>query len=637
MTSGTDKKFPGITSPISLSGPKPIDLELSESLKVAMEPHGIFESHDELAKRLQVLDKINKLVTEWIKQVSISKNMPEALINQVGGKVYTFGSYRLGVHTKGADIDTLCVAPRHVERTDFFTSFYELLREQSDIKELRAIEEAFVPVIKMIFDGIEIDLTFARLALQQIPTDQDLRDESLLKNLETRCVRSLNGCRVTDEILHLVPDMETFRMTLRAIKLWAKKRGIYSNSLGFLGGVSWAMLVARVCQLYPNAAPATLVQKFFLVYSKWDWPQPVLLKQPDEDKLGFAVWDPRVNVSDRFHLMPIITPAYPQQNSTYNVTVSTRTVMQEEFKEGLHTTEQIYATKDEWNSLFRMSDFFVKYKHYIVLLAKALTEEQHLEWVGLVESKIRILVANLEKNPYIKLAHVNPKQFAVSSNEEDGHISEWFIGLVFVKADNVNVDLTYDIQTFMDTVHRQAMMTSMWKEGMKMEIKHVKRKQLQNYVPADVLLQHSKFKQENRKKEKLNHNSNKGDNDGRPNDLETSGSLSPPQISKVDSPAPLTKTLITPDILDAESQDSVASKVTSDRSSIDNLEMSPKTNSDVGQIKHPAIDCVDSFEESQDDTSELSFTPTNGEHMDELVKSYEYLNINIYNIKKSYS
>ena len=47
------------------------------------------------------------------------------------------------------------------------------------------------------------------------------------------------------------------------------ERGIYSNALGFLGGVSWAMLVARTCQLYPNAAPSTIVHKFFLVFTQW--------------------------------------------------------------------------------------------------------------------------------------------------------------------------------------------------------------------------------------------------------------------------------------------------------------------------------------------------------------------------------
>ena len=68
-----------------------------------------------------------------------------------------------------------------------------------------------------------MDVLFSRLALQTVPDDQDLRDDILLKNLDIRCIRSLNGCRVTDEILHLVPNIENFRLTLRVIKLWAKR------------------------------------------------------------------------------------------------------------------------------------------------------------------------------------------------------------------------------------------------------------------------------------------------------------------------------------------------------------------------------------------------------------------------------
>lgn len=76
----------------------------------------------------------------------------------------------------------------------------------------------------MNFDGIEIDLLFARLNFKQIPVDLDLSDDSILKNLDQRCVRSLNGSRVTDEILRLVPNVENFRQTLQAVKLWAKSK-----------------------------------------------------------------------------------------------------------------------------------------------------------------------------------------------------------------------------------------------------------------------------------------------------------------------------------------------------------------------------------------------------------------------------
>ncbi|XP_041525786.1 poly(A) polymerase gamma isoform X3 [Microtus oregoni] len=492
LDSQHQQKHYGITSPISLACPKEIDHIYTQKLIDAMKPFGVFEDEEELNHRLVVLGKLNNLVKQWISDISESKNLPPSVVATVGGKIFTFGSYRLGVHTKGADIDALCVAPRHVERSDFFQSFFEKLKHQDGIRNLRAVEDAFVPVIKFEFDGIEIDLVFARLAIQTISDNLDLRDDSRLRSLDIRCIRSLNGCRVTDEILHLVPNKETFRLTLRAVKLWAKRRGIYSNMLGFLGGVSWAMLVARTCQLYPNAAASTLVHKFFLVFSKWEWPNPVLLKQPEESNLNLPVWDPRVNPSDRYHLMPIITPAYPQQNSTYNVSTSTRTVMVEEFKQGLAVTDEILQGKSDWSKLLEPPNFFQKYRHYIVLTASASTEENHLEWVGLVESKIRVLVGNLERNEFITLAHVNPQSFPGNKehHKANNYVSMWFLGIIFRRVENaesVNIDLTYDIQSFTDTVYRQANNINMLKDGMKIEATHVKKKQLHHYLPAEIL------------------------------------------------------------------------------------------------------------------------------------------------------
>eukprot|EP00003_Mantamonas_plastica_P017224 TRINITY_DN2867_c0_g1_i1.p1 TRINITY_DN2867_c0_g1~~TRINITY_DN2867_c0_g1_i1.p1 ORF type:complete len:159 (-),score=14.89 TRINITY_DN2867_c0_g1_i1:19-495(-) len=100
-----------------------------------------------------------------------------------------------------------------------------------------------------------------------IPDDLNLQDDDMIPNLDDKTVKGINGCRVTDTILSLVPDIDTFRTALRVVKIWGKCRGVYSNVMGYLGGVSWAMLTARICQLYPNAAPSQIILRFFII---WD-------------------------------------------------------------------------------------------------------------------------------------------------------------------------------------------------------------------------------------------------------------------------------------------------------------------------------------------------------------------------------
>src|SRR5439155_16501949 len=97
-----------------------------------------------------------------------------------------------------------------------------MLRQRPEVAELAPVPDAFVPIIKFKWDSISIDLIFGRLALPRVPMDLELADSSILKGLDEACLKSLNGPRVTDEILRLVPSSSVFKHALRAVKLWAK-------------------------------------------------------------------------------------------------------------------------------------------------------------------------------------------------------------------------------------------------------------------------------------------------------------------------------------------------------------------------------------------------------------------------------
>jgi len=178
-------------------------------------------------------------------------------------KLCTFGSYRLGVDSPGADIDILCIGPKHIDRESFFTDLKELLSQHPKTTEVTGIPDAYVPIMTCVFDGIQLDIAYAKLDVFKIPEDLDFLDDACLRGLDPKSVLAMNGCRVTDMILSLVPNIVNYRFTLRFIKYWAKQRGLYSNVMGYFGGVSWAILVARVCQLFPNALPFDLVLRFF--------------------------------------------------------------------------------------------------------------------------------------------------------------------------------------------------------------------------------------------------------------------------------------------------------------------------------------------------------------------------------------
>jgi poly(A) polymerase len=107
-------------------------------------------------------------------------------------------------------LSLVCAVPKHVSREDFFSDLHETLVARPEVTDISAVPDAFVPVIKFEFSSIPIDLVFARLNLPTVPEDLVLSDDSLLKGLDDQDVRSVNGSRVTDEILSLVPNTEVY-------------------------------------------------------------------------------------------------------------------------------------------------------------------------------------------------------------------------------------------------------------------------------------------------------------------------------------------------------------------------------------------------------------------------------------------
>lgn len=190
--------------------------ELTDNLYKALLSHQVYETPEGDNLRSQILSQLTKEFQSWSPQ----------------GRVLAFGSYKLGVHSGNTDLDVLCIAPKDILRADFQTEFYDRLASMKGVFYCHGVFRTKVPIIKLIIDNIAIDLLFANIDAD------DLLDDSIFELCDEATMLSLNGYRNNEIILRLVPNIEIFQTVLRAIKLWAKKKGLYSNILGFLGGAA---------------------------------------------------------------------------------------------------------------------------------------------------------------------------------------------------------------------------------------------------------------------------------------------------------------------------------------------------------------------------------------------------------------
>jgi poly(A) polymerase len=387
----------GITPPKSLDAFKDADIAETVTLVEYLDELSPLETSEGEHMRQIVVGILKRIANQWCYETAISLGASEQLARETKCAIVAFGSYKLGgLIGPQSDMDLVCICPSILTVDAFFGRLVTKLHDMESVSDVTPIPTAFTPIIKLKINGIEIDLLFSRLSTPRLPVE-DIEanigtNDRLLCGTDQRSARALNGPRVASMMLKLVPNLDTFRTTLRSVKLWAERRKIYSNVLGYFGGIAWAICVARVCQLYPNMAPSQLLLHFFDTMANWPWPDPVQLNQVEmKDEVEFAhfqVWSPGTNRG----LMPLLTPAFPCQNATDPVTLTTKKVLIDEFKRGHAIMESM---EEDWPQKLLEEAVITGPSLEIGISGK--TKKVFSRVKGFVELKIRALIIAIEK------------------------------------------------------------------------------------------------------------------------------------------------------------------------------------------------------------------------------------------------
>ena len=386
------------------------------------------------------VDAFTSCCQAWVHHMQTSRELPLCDI-----QVFAFGSFRLNVSQNEDDVDLSVVIPGHgISHPDCFTSFVTWLETQPSVTSLISIANAYVPLIKVTWNGVSLDVVFAFLPHHTLVGD--ILEDEILQGLDPKSVVGLNGPRVTETLLYLVEDhLPTFQLVLRGLRHWAKSHGVYNNKLGFLGGVNYAIVAAFAVQLFgASSSPSVVLERAWSLLAEWKWPHPFQVCEVVRKRRGFRrrLWRFAVSVGNRAEVMPILTPVKPVTNSALVVTSHTRQIMIDELIHSLTLKEQ----GEDWREVFSKSttSFGHRFPTFLVITAKPTKS-----FCLFVESRLRRYCNQLEQS--ISLVYPYPCSFQSNANADD---EVWVIGLELKPEEQF--DVTQVTTTFCDECLREA-------------------------------------------------------------------------------------------------------------------------------------------------------------------------------------
>ncbi|KAE8423552.1 hypothetical protein BDV36DRAFT_290234 [Aspergillus pseudocaelatus] len=312
-----------------------------DGLKKCLKEHRVFPSDEEISQRKEAFELIKHLVNQR------DANLPADTRVDLLFAVVPVGSYGFGVWNSSSDMDILVIG--QVSPRTFFALMIAKLRRatDNDIAILRKVKAASGTMLELEVRGVRIDLQYcaATRVVESWPQALDLPAGDSTFDLPIQSLLKLNSLRDMHYLQRTIPDLASFRLAYRFIKMWAQRRGIYSSKLGYLGGIHITLLLARICTFSFRQAgsisAADIITTFFKHYAQFNWEKNVVYDP------SFYKSAPRYFRPQREPLV-ILSQHQPKVNVARAASIpSTRTLVQE-----FQRADQLLSRQDvTWEQL----------------------------------------------------------------------------------------------------------------------------------------------------------------------------------------------------------------------------------------------------------------------------------------------
>ncbi|KAG4157412.1 hypothetical protein ERO13_D02G060900v2 [Gossypium hirsutum] len=362
------------------------------------------------------LSLLQLMVNEGLR-VAWQRRLPKQDIAASSATLLTYGSYGLGVHGSKLDIDAFCIGPYFATMVDdFFIVLYNMLKSRPEVSEIHYVKDAKVLLMRFEFDGISINLPFVQLKVLVVLENLDILNPVFLRDIDETGWKSLSRVLANTRICRIVPDLKKFQSMLRCVKFWAKRRGVYGNLNGLLGGIHLAILAAFVCQCDP-----------------YPWPRPVELQD--------GMLHPTLNPTETRLYMPIRLPFSPYEYCHSNITKSTFYKIRTEFLRGHNLTKDLLKFDFDWHNVLEPFPYTKKYFRFLKIFLLASNQDEFGDWVGWIKSCFRCLLIKLEEVQ--GLCDPNPVEY-IDVNIVDPHVI-FYWGLQAGKTNAIDIKSVKDV------------------------------------------------------------------------------------------------------------------------------------------------------------------------------------------------